>query len=86
MSEKRALPILVDGYIAVIPFPMPEEDFDLLLATIQLWKRKLVAGAPEGAPRLACEQNKGDEAASLTANEITRQPMNTEHSESTHKI
>lgn len=42
------LPILVGpGKIARIPFPMTEGDFELLLGTLRLWKKKLV---PEPTP------------------------------------
>ena len=38
------LPIpLTDGMIARVPFPMTEEDFELLIDTLQLWKNKLVS-------------------------------------------
>jgi hypothetical protein len=41
MSQE--LPILVDhGQVARIPFPMSEEAFDLLIGTLNLWKKKLV--------------------------------------------
>ncbi len=39
----QELPILVDhGQVALIPFPMSEEAFDLLIGTLNLWKKKLV--------------------------------------------
>lgn len=39
----QELPILVDhGLVARIPFPMSEEAFDLLIGTLNLWKKKLV--------------------------------------------
>jgi hypothetical protein len=39
----QELPILVDhGQVARIPFPMSEEAFDLLLGTLNLWKKKLI--------------------------------------------
>lgn len=39
----QELPILVDhGQVARIPFPMSEEAFDLLIGTLNLWKKKLV--------------------------------------------
>lgn len=64
MSEntKRQLPILVGGHLALIPFPMPEEDFDLMIETLHLWKRRLIereAAPTEEAAPLACEQSKG---------------------------
>jgi hypothetical protein len=36
------LPIPVADKIAMVPFPMTEEDFDLFIGTLQLWKKKLV--------------------------------------------
>jgi hypothetical protein len=37
------LPILVgNNQVARIPFPMSEEDFDLLIGTLQLWKKRIV--------------------------------------------
>lgn len=39
----QELPILVDhGQVARIPFPMSEDAFELLMGTLQLWKKKLV--------------------------------------------
>jgi hypothetical protein len=35
-----------DGRLAKIPFPLSEEDFDTFIATLNLWKRKLVRQAP----------------------------------------
>lgn len=36
------LPIPIAGRLARIPFPMSEDDFDLFIGTLQLWKKKLV--------------------------------------------
>lgn len=37
------LPVPIgDGLVARVPFPMTEEDFELLIGTLQLWKKKLV--------------------------------------------
>jgi len=40
----RYLPILItaNGQVASIPFPMSQDDFDRMIAMLQLWKRKLV--------------------------------------------
>jgi hypothetical protein len=39
---EHELPVLVaDGRIARIPFPMSNDDFDLLIGTLNLWKKKL---------------------------------------------
>jgi hypothetical protein len=43
-STTQELPILVGvNRIARIPFPMAEDDFDMLIKTLNLWKEKLVA-------------------------------------------
>ncbi|MCB1276792.1 hypothetical protein [Prosthecobacter sp.] len=43
-GQLTELPIpLEDGVVARVPYPMSEESFDLLIGTLQLWKRKLVA-------------------------------------------
>jgi hypothetical protein len=50
------LPIPLDGgLVARVPFPMSEDTFDLLLGTLQLWKKKLVR--PE-YPKQAIWKNK----------------------------
>lgn len=36
------LPIPIAGKVARIPFPMSEDDFELFIGTLQLWKKKLV--------------------------------------------
>ena len=49
-AELKELPILVgDGRIAKIPFPMSNDDFDLLLGTLNLWKKKLIRKEPDPA-------------------------------------
>ncbi len=41
--KPEELPILVGGgKIARIPFPMSEDDFDLLIGTLNLWKKRIV--------------------------------------------
>ncbi len=41
--QSQELPILIDdGQIARIPFPMSEEAFDLLIGTLNLWKKRLI--------------------------------------------
>jgi hypothetical protein len=43
MTGNQCLRIPVgDDWAAVIPFPMSAEDYELLLETLKLWKRKLV--------------------------------------------
>jgi hypothetical protein len=48
----QEMPILVGpDMVAKIPFPMSEEDFDLFVGTLQLWKKKLVKrNPPSSAP------------------------------------
>jgi hypothetical protein len=47
MTLDQELPILIgDNRIARIPFPMTDDDFDLLLGTLQLWKKKIVRDEP----------------------------------------
>ena len=49
MTLDQELPILVGANrVARIPFPMTEDDFDLLIGTLNLWKKKLLA--PESKP------------------------------------
>ena len=44
---RKELPVPLDNdLVARVPYPMTEEDFDLLIDTLQLWKKRLVqAGA-----------------------------------------
>lgn len=43
IQEGMELPVLVgDNRIARIPFPMTEDDFDLLIGTLNLWRKKLI--------------------------------------------
>lgn len=40
------LPVpIADGLVARVPFPMSEDDFELLIGTLQLWKKKLIKKA-----------------------------------------
>ena len=40
---QQEMPILVGpDMVAKIPFPMTEDSFDLLIGTLNLWKKKLV--------------------------------------------
>ena len=46
-DEDQTLPILVGkGKVAKIPFPMTSADFDLLIGTLNLWKKKIVQDPP----------------------------------------
>jgi hypothetical protein len=48
MTLDQELPILVgDNRVARIPFPMTTDDFDLLIGTLNLWKKKLLAPKPD---------------------------------------
>jgi len=40
-AQQLTIPI-GDGLLARVPFPMSEDDFDLLIGTLQLWKKNLV--------------------------------------------
>ena len=40
---RKELPVPLDNdLVARVPYPMTEEDFDLLIDTLQLWKKRLV--------------------------------------------
>ncbi len=40
---RRELPVPLDNdLVARVPYPMSEEDFALLMDTLQLWKKRLV--------------------------------------------
>ena len=55
VAIENELPILVgNSRVARIPFPMSEEDFDLLLETLQLWKRRIVTARTIGIG-VSCE-------------------------------
>ena len=42
-AARRELPVPLDnGMVATVPYPMTEEDFLLLIDTLQLWKKRLV--------------------------------------------
>ncbi len=44
---RRELPVPLDnGLVASVPYPMTEEDFSLLIDTLQLWKKRLVQPSP----------------------------------------
>lgn len=44
-AARKELPVPLDGdRVALVPYPMTEEDFTLLIATLQLWKKRLVRG------------------------------------------
>ena len=43
MNDTCYLPILICSRgVASIPFPMTEEDYDLMLAMLALWKHRIV--------------------------------------------
>lgn len=44
LPQDRELPIPLDGgRVALIPFPMSQETFDLFLDTLKLWEKRIVA-------------------------------------------
>lgn len=44
---RRELPVPLDnGLVASVPYPMTEEDFSLLIDTLQLWRKRLVQPSP----------------------------------------
>ncbi len=46
-APRRELPVPLDnGLVASVPYPMTEEDFLLLIDTLQLWKKRLVQPTP----------------------------------------
>jgi hypothetical protein len=51
------LPIPIAGKVALIPFPMSEDDFDLFVGTLQLWKKKLVQKPAPVAPAVSLPCN-----------------------------
>jgi hypothetical protein len=61
MTLDQELPILVgaSNRVARIPFPMTEDDFDLLIGTLNLWKKKLIA--PKSADAKSETSNASDE-------------------------
>jgi hypothetical protein len=56
-ASSQELPILVGGRIAKIPFPMSEDDFELLIGTLNLWKKRLLSVDTE-LTSAAAEQTK----------------------------
>ena len=49
----QEMPVLVGpGKVARIPFPMTEEDFDLFIGTLNLWKKKLVKKPDQPTPKV----------------------------------
>jgi len=61
MTLDQELPILVgaSNRVARIPFPMTEDDFDLLVGTLNLWKKKLIT--PKSADAKSETSNASDE-------------------------
>ncbi len=51
--EDQELPVLVgNGRIARIPFPMSDDDYELLIGTLNLWKKKLTRPTEKVVPQL----------------------------------
>jgi hypothetical protein len=46
MTQELPIPV-GDGRVVTVPYPMSEDDFEILLDTLNLWKRKLVSQAKE---------------------------------------
>jgi hypothetical protein len=52
------LPVpIAAGLVARVPFPMSEDDFELLIGTLQLWKKKLVRKAVAIPPSVKLPAN-----------------------------
>lgn len=51
MNAEAMLPIPLDIGDAFIPRGMSDDDFDLLLDSLKLWKRKIVRASPASVPR-----------------------------------
>lgn len=51
------LPIPIAGKLARIPFPMSEDDFDLFIGTLQLWKKKIVRKLSSIPPEIKLPTN-----------------------------
>lgn len=52
------LPVpIADGLVARVPYPMSEEDFELLIGTLRLWKKKLVKAVSTEFPKAAIWKN-----------------------------
>lgn len=52
------LPVPIgEGMVARVPFPMTEEDFDLFIGTLNLWKKKLIKKADKSAGTLPGTEN-----------------------------
>jgi hypothetical protein len=69
MTLDQELPILVgNNRVARIPFPMTADDFDLLIGTLNLWKKKLLApkadAENEASPPQETDQLRSGNAAS----------------------
>jgi hypothetical protein len=47
------LPIPIGDKVALVPFPMNEDDFELFIGTLNLWKKKLVRKIGPIAPKIA---------------------------------
>jgi hypothetical protein len=51
------LPIPIGNRVALVPFPMGEDDFDLFVETLKLWKKKLVKKATATPPKIKLPAN-----------------------------
>lgn len=67
------LQIPIGNSLAHIPFPMSDEDFSLLIETLNLWKQRLVGPATtDAADKVALDRWKVD--AVLTASNLEPAP------------
>lgn len=48
---EASIPV-ADGKFARVPFPMTEDDFEMFLGTLNLWKKKLVQKLPAIPPAI----------------------------------
>jgi hypothetical protein len=65
------LPVPIgDNLIARVPFPMTEEDFDLFIGTLTLWKKKLIGGAARSLRREATWRNKDTDLPVIVIGEM----------------
>jgi hypothetical protein len=48
--EQSELTVPIGNRVAKVPFPVSEEDFDLFIDTLKLWKRKLIRKTPSIPP------------------------------------
>jgi hypothetical protein len=57
LISSSELPIPIAGKVARIPFPMSEDDFDLFIGTLQLWKKTIVRKLASIPPEIKLPAN-----------------------------